>query len=444
MDNSGYQGLIRFAEAYERTLKELNLQSLKLINSDGFKQAFKNIQLATEVIVPHVDTTILGIAEAVQKAIPKMDIATQHIAQTLQEIAARYKTLFGSYDFATLSDSMRATLENSQLTSIMQLSLSYQTEMIHDAIGCFANAEYEYLPGVFNTAMKKPIIGAADIAFLKTGMIIPVIESELVFPKGIKTSLKVLNRSTAENIADSEEINYNTIKNKFIASDSVEDSKGLNIILAGKEIIDPDDDLFTDVELMDFVSFLSRTPMMGMAVDAGKKIFNWLKELLEKKTNLINFDQEFYYHSRSRDKNTMPFTFEQMKSAPYGVSSAGRFNQIGRAHFYFSNTQRGAEIEVSKHKKDEDTIQTIKLTPVKPIRMLDLSHTLQRGATFLRMIRYPLDDANKMPRQYLLPCFVADCCQNIGFDGIKYFGSKEYDNYVSWDDSYFADAGMCG
>ena len=139
----------------------------------------------------------------------------------------------------------------------------------------------------------------------------------------------------------------------------------------------------------------------------------------------------------------MPFTFEQMKSAPYGASSAGRFNQVGRAHFYFSNTQRGAETEVGKHKKDEELIQTVRLKPVKPIRMLDLSHTLQRGTTFLRMIRYPLDDTNKMPRQYLLPCFVADCCQNIGFDGIKYFGSKEYDNYVSWDDSYFADAGMC-
>lgn len=59
------------------------------------------------------------------------------------------------------------------------------------------------------------------------------------------------------------------------------------------------------------------------------------------------------------------------------------------------------------------------------------------------MIRFPLDDENKMPRQYLLPCFVADCCQMIGFDGIKYYGSQEYDNYVSWSDRYFEDIEMC-
>ena len=51
--------------------------------------------------------------------------------------------------------------------------------------------------------------------------------------------------------------------------------------------------------------------------------------------------------------------------------------------------------------------------------------------------------ANNLPRQYLLPGLVGDCCQRIGFDGIKYYGSKEYDNYVSWSDGYFADAGMC-
>ena len=41
-------------------------------------------------------------------------------------------------------------------------------------------------------------------------------------------------------------------------------------------------------------------------------------------------------------------------------------------------------------------------------------------------------------REYLLPCFVADCCRESGIEGIKYYGSKEYKNYVSWDDSYFA------
>ena len=94
--------------------------------------------------------------------------------------------------------------------------------------------------------------------------------------------------------------------------------------------------------------------------------------------------------------------------------------------------------------KDDQEIQTIRIRPVKNIKLLDLSGTLHRGKTFLRMIRYSItEDCNKMPKEYLLPCFVADCCQQIGFDGIKYYGSKDYNNYVSWSDGYFKSAGMC-
>lgn len=83
-------------------------------------------------------------------------------------------------------------------------------------------------------------------------------------------------------------------------------------------------------------------------------------------------------------------------------------------------------------------MQIVKIKPAKSIKLLDLSGTLLRGKTFLRYLRYSLDGAsNRIPREYLIPCFVADCCKEIGFDGIKYYGSKEYSNYVVWNDGYF-------
>lgn len=440
MNDSMYSGFIQFAETYSNALKDLNLQTINIMKSESFSRAFKAFQLTKKDIIP---LPTLEIAETISKATPKLDIMAEQIIQPLQEIAQQYKDLIGSYTFSTLSDTMKKALENAQLTSIMQLMLSYQTEMIHDAIGCFANANYEFLPSVFNTAMRKPIIGAADVAFLKTGSIIPVIESKLDFPKGIKTSLKELNCSSAEDIADNDDINYDTKTHEFITSNAAESSTSMNIILAGKAILDPDGDMFSEVELMDFVSFLSKTPMLGTSVHTGKKILTWIKNLFEKKNNMIDFDRELYFHSRSREKSAMPYTYEQMLSAPYGCPSAGRFNHVGRSHFYFANTQEGAETEVRKHLKSEQIIQTVKIKPIQTIQILDLSNTLQRGKTFLKMIRYPLDDDNKMPRQYLLPCFVADCCQMIGFNGIKYYGSQEYDNYVSWSHHYFEFAGMC-
>lgn len=71
--------------------------------------------------------------------------------------------------------------------------------------------------------------------------------------------------------------------------------------------------------------------------------------------------------------------------------------------------------------------------------MVDLSENLTNKNRFLDYCRMPFDNnpALTRHREYLFPCFVASCCRNQGIEGIKYYGSKEYKNYVSWNDDYF-------
>ena len=442
IDDSAYKGLIEVAKSYNDTLKALNTQTISLMQNDSVKQMLKACSVASNQLVPQMDTAVLGIAKILEKSIPSTKNSPD-IVRSIQGIAYQYKELFGSYDFTPMAESMRVVLEKSQLTSIAQLCLSHETAMIHDTIGCFANARYEYLPDVLNQAMAGSTIGAADVAFLKTGAIIPIIESELKYPRGFKTSVSNLRKSTAEDIADNPHIEYDTRENKFIGSESKVDSKSMNIVCAGIEVFGSDD-LFTEVELMNFVSYLSRTPMGGGFNETGIRIHQWLEEIYSRGINIMSFDHELYYHSRSRRGEDAPYTFDEMLKAPYGLPGAGRFNQVGRAHYYFANTRKGAETEVKRHLKKDEVLQTVKIRPKRQITLLDLSGTLQRGASFLKMIRFPLKDFNnKMPKEYLLPCYVADCCQLIGIEGIKYYGSKEYVNYVCWDDGYFTDAGMC-
>lgn len=437
MNNDTYRSLLAFVEVMSTQLQDLNLKAINLVQSKGAIEAIKAIQSTTELYKPDVYRT----ADALQKSFSKLNLPTLEFAKNLQAVASQYSALLGSYDYSALAESARIVLEQSQPTTILQLATSYKTEMIHDAISCIVNANYGYLPNILNQTMQKPQIGAADVAFLKTGVIIPVIESELVYPRGFKTSLKTLNKTTAEDIADNGDIQYDTKCHKFLYSDSDVDSKGLNIVCAGVELLH---DEFSETELINFVSYLFKTPMLGMFADTGKRIFDWLRNMFDLQENTVGFDLELYYHCRSREKGTMPYTFDEMMKAPYGLSGAGRFNQVGRSHFYFSSTKDGAKAEVKKHVKGDVILQTIKLKPVKGIKLLDLSGSLRRGAAFLKMIGYSLgDDTNKMPKEYLLPCFVADCCQRIGYDGIKYYGSKDYNNYVSWSDGYFEDAGMC-
>lgn len=51
---------------------------------------------------------------------------------------------------------------------------------------------------------------------------------------------------------------------------------------------------------------------------------------------------------------------------------------------------------------------------------------------------YPyIKTSGNRPREYLIPQFVAECCYACGIDGIKYYGGKDYSNYVTWKDAYF-------
>ena len=98
--------------------------------------------------------------------------------------------------------------------------------------------------------------------------------------------------------------------------------------------------------------------------------------------NKIGFDEDFYYHSRARYSGVAPYVSAQMLKAPVGVTGPGRYNHPGRSHYYFANTQHGAIEEVRKHLKNEQEIQTIKIKPVNPIVILDLSNTMRKGSIF--------------------------------------------------------------
>lgn len=443
MDKNTYQELLKITTQYNDRISGINTQAIKVFQNEEVQKSLESLSKTMKEIVPKLNKSLINAAGILSTTDLKTDYATRQIAFSLQSISEQYSKMLREYEITAISKSTRLALEQFQLSSIAQLCMSNETPMIRDTIACFANAKYEYLPNVINQAMERPVIGAADVAFIKNGSMIPVIEEELRYPFGFKTALKNLKRETAQDISTNSDIAYDIRENHFTNAESKIDSRCMNVVCSGIEVFGSGE-LFSEVELMDFISFLSRTPMGAGFHETGEKIHRWIRDLYSNGINIMSFDHDLYYHCRSRQAEDQPFTFDEMLRAPYGIPSAGRFNQVGRSHFYFANTRKGAEVEVKKHLKKDEVVQTVRLKPKKGIVILDLSGTLQRGATFLKMIRYPLKDLNnQMPKQYLLPCYVADCCKLVGIEGIKYYGSKEYDNYVTWTDSYFDDAGMC-
>lgn len=431
-DSELYTPLINIAKQREEEIKEINQKTLNIFQDAEFLDNIRKIYgTISDSILPY----------------EKIRESSRAMADSLLQIEQQYKRIISSIDFHQFSESVYNALERIHTITLYTLSQHCKTTMIEELTKCFSQANYEALSLIINQCMEKPTIQASDIAFIKYAKIIPVLGDQLKYPHGIKTSIRNLNVITAREIADNNELVYNTKTNLFVSEGTDINSKELNVISAGKTVfcyITGDNEFITERELISLMGELAEQYAVGILHEAGNKLYTWINEQFHNKA-FCGFDREFYYHSRPRNKEEIAYVPDQMTRAPYGKPAAGRYNLTGVAHYYFSDTQDGAETEVKKHiDLDNTVIQTAKLKPIKSIRLLDLSGTIQRGASLMNAIRcHVIDKTCKMPREYLIPCFIADCCKKIGFDGIKYYGSKEYSNYVSWNDGFFSFVCMC-
>ena len=411
------KAMIAFSEDNRDSLAQLNKTVLAYYDKDNTRKVLDPLAKTMK------SSAFLGINAAVS-----------HFVDS-------YKSLMSE----KVRDTLIGGVASIQEEIIRQISQSCQTNMIKGLRACFENANYSNMLKIMNETVSSNVISAVDIAFLKTTELPSLFPNGFKCPRGFSQSLKSLNKATAYDVANNKSLKYSTKENLFISESGKIDSKCLNVVCSGRLLLNSEEgELFTDNELIDFCSFLARTPMHGMMNNVGQKIQELIMELYIKKSYSIGFDETCYYHCRTRRKDEAPFTYTQMLKAPVGLPWSGRYNHQGQSHYYFSNTQKGAEAEVIKHKSKNEVLQTIRILPHKEIDLLDLSQTIRRGKTFLKFLRFKISDVNdKTPREYLIPCFVAECCKMIGFDGIKYQGSKEYNNYVVWSDGYFEDGGVC-
>ena len=369
------------------------------------------------------------------------------LQRSIQPVLTAYSSYIKALNTPILSDSLLSAFEKIQFPALAFSKVAIQTPMIEAMTSAMVNMDYISCFSIANEALDKPRILAPDVAFFRTTELAKAMKSELSYPYGFSTALKSLNKSSAFAISDNPEIFYDVSRKGFsgegIDKSDIVLSKELNVVCAAKEVIDSVDEAFiTELELMDFMSFLFDTPSFASNHPAGQKIYQFIQNLMDRDNEYKHgFDHDVFYHSRARKAEDRPFIHDEMLRVPIGIAGPGRYNNPGRSHYYFCDSAKGAETEIKKHNPDRP-VQTIKLIPIKQIVLLDLSGTMRRGEAFLRYLRFPLSSVNdKTPREYLIPCYVAECCKRIGFDGIKYYGGKDYTNYVAWTDGYFKFAG---
>lgn len=360
--------------------------------------------------------------------------------QPMAEIETQYREIIDSVvpqQVETLTE-LVGPLNREMVTNTLSLQMEamssakqcIQTEEISSLLKCFSQASWmsgmdEFVRNIEGQSFTQ----AANLAFLCKARNLESFLQE-GYPRGMRTLIKDVHKRTANRLAENENVEVNYKKKIFRPVHNTD--CGLNVV--GMNIVASSTELFKDLkeeELIEFIDKLANENEFASRHPVGETIWRIIQEW----NNFMDFDREYYYHGRVKKSNGFLYTSDEMGKAPNEVVGYGRFNHMKQSHYYFADTENGARAEINIHNRD-DEVQVARLRPRRSIRMIDLSDEITSKNKFLECIRYTASESRK-PNEYLLPEYLTTCCKRARIEGIKYYGSKEYKNYVCWDDGYF-------
>ena len=394
---------------------------------DDYLESIRRLQEAMEPVLNVYNNLNIN---AMQNAISPLTETMGLYDQRKEEILGGYTKMWND----VLPDRMMTPyLENALSTQydiIATAQKCVQTPEISNLLDSFYNNHFDY--GVLNFLQKfeMPYTPVANVALLKCmDGILDQMEVRKI--RGVKTFVKKIHRRTAERLTGCDNIQVDLQKKLFVADDTENraDVHEMNIISSSTDLFQG----ICEAELIDFMNELCTMPEFAGGHPVARKIY----EIISGWNDIRGFDCEAYYHARGLSGTQCPYSEAEMGCAPRIYVGAGRYNHVGQSHYYFADTPEGAATEIRKHQRP-DRIEIATVTPVREIRMIDLSTTVKTPNKFLEYIRFEIDNPeDRCPRQYLIPSFVTTCCKRVGIEGIKYYGSAKYTNYVAWNDGYF-------
>lgn len=327
---------------------------------------------------------------------------------------------------------------------------SLQTPAIRDMTDRFASKDYFGVYESLASSLSGLTVRGPDIALL--GNVGGLVDSLGDFgyggsiPRGTKTFVRNLSKASLERLSVSEDVSADIKWKRLLVTDAVTDPeacnwagddsgevsanvRSFNVLTSSLSFLEG----LTEVDMMKLQQLCSDEPAFAMDCKAGRVIWETVRDWRD----AISFDRPVYYHARLKPAGTAPYLKDDMAKAPRLLVKAGRFNGPQKAYYYFSDTEHGAMQEIGKHGSGDEA-QVAEIEGRRDVRLIDLSGVGRGANYFLKYLRFPFTNTDQViPPEYLVPNFVAQCCRHAGIDGIKYYGSKTYSNYVVWDDGLF-------
>lgn len=351
------------------------------------------------------------------------------------------------------SDVVKVVSAQQELLAACTTSL--QTPAIRDMADRFSSKDYFGAYESLASSLSGLTVRGPDIALL--GNVGGLLESLGDFgyggsiPRGTKTFVRDLSKTSLERLSVSEDVSVDIRGKRLLAADAETDPGACNCVGDDSGVVSANVRSFnvltsslsfleglSEVDMMKLQQLCSDDPAFARDCKAGRVIWETVRDWKD----AISFDRPVYYHARLKPAGTAPYLKDDMAKAPRLLVKAGRFNGPQKAYYYFSDTEHGAMQEIGKH-GSEDEAQVAEIEGKRDVRLIDLSGVGRGTNYFLKYLRFPFTNTDQViPPEYLVPNFVAQCCRHAGIDGIKYYGSKTYSNYVVWDDDLFRIASM--
>lgn len=439
--------------AYDKAIKRMEERETHIFNTPAMQmavnaaeqirrqqapliQALQPLQDAMQPYHNLIDQNSLGLGAASVSSMAQAIVPNNAVTSMTESLNAVTTAIQPYQDMNLFNSGVLAAFESAAITPELR-EFRTQFEVNVQEMGNGMSAIFDYINGLtsqWDNALSLTDVLERSIAAQNLAMVrmLPCYD-DLELPRGSKSVLRSLTKTTAKKLMQSDEIQFDPKEKDFYHIDSPDSKLSANQIT----VVESSLELFAEFTLDELLSFESKLEQ-NFAFAARHPVGVRIYEILQSWNGFVSFENITYYHARTLGKNQRPFHDSEMMKAPTNVSAHGRYNEVGRSCYYIAENKEGALKEIYKHSgKTKPRVQVIGLKAIKPAKLLDLSGDVKDTNRFIEHLRFTVEnDAGRTVQEYLLPNFVASCCKELGIDGIRY-KSTGYKCCVLWKDDYF-------
>lgn len=171
----------------------------------------------------------------------------------------------------------------------------------------------------------------------------------------------------------------------------------------------------TKTELENFIFKLNDTIMLANTTKTGRKIFNLISKVYENNQGKYITSGFISYRGRKRLKKDKAYETKELWNPPANIASQGRYNILGSSMLYLCD-----EISMIPHELKLSHGECIDVAEFEMLTSMLLFDVEEMFSQFGDFISTPLESNDIVKSEYLLCNYIAQCCKEIGFDGVRY------------------------